>query len=379
MNPKKKFFLFKQSKHFCAVPWNHIEVWSDGKIRTCSSGSSFGNINSDSLESILSNSTIRQIKHNLVNDQFDNNCTKCHQLTTPGEHFDLRNHYNPMFQTLSIDYDNLDAFNLNAIDLHWDNTCNFKCVYCNPEQSSLIAQEQNLPVIRTNNDNIDKIIKLIVENQYNMKELYLSGGEPLLVKHNFKLLKQITNTDLPIRINSNISHAVKTNLVFDQLTRFKNVHWTLSADAMEDKFNYIRSGGNWDDFLNSIDNICKLEHKLRINMVWFVGSADTMFDTIRFFVEKYNITDITINQLDGHPYLQVRNAPNSVKESAKEKLSKLLDSNLIKHKSNSWYNIARCAQELEMPSEDSSGYASYFNRLDQLRGTNWRHVFPELV
>jgi molybdenum cofactor biosynthesis enzyme MoaA len=379
MDPKKKFFLFKQSQYFCAVPWNHFEVWSNGEIRTCSKGKTFGNINTDSIESILNNPIIRGIKHDLVHDQFNTNCTGCHRLTTPEEHFDLRNHYNPMLQKFDIDYDNLDAFELNAIDLHWDHTCNFKCVYCNPQQSSLIAQEQGIPVTRSDNDNIDKIIELIIRNQYHIKEIYLSGGEPLLIKHNARLLSQLSNTDLPIRINSNISHAVETNAVFNQLTRFTNVLWTLSADAMDDKFNYIRSGGDWVEFLSRLDGICNLGHNLRINLVWFIGSVGTIFDTIEFFIQNYSITDITINQLYGHPYLQVRNAPKSAKVLAKEKLTKLLESGLITSKSNAWYNIARCLKELELPPEDPVGYIKYFDNLDQLRGTNWRSTFPELT
>jgi hypothetical protein len=52
---------------------------------------------------------------------------------------------------------------------------------------------------------------------------------------------------------------------------------------------------------------------------------------------------------------------------------------LIQEKSNAWYNIARCRQELEIAESDPSGYVKYFDRLDQLRGTNWRQVFPELA
>lgn len=379
MDHKKKFFLFKQSQHFCSVPWNQFEVWSNGEIKTCSKGSSFGNINNDSIESILTSSAIRAIKQDLVNDRYNSNCARCHELTTSGEHFDLRNHYNPMFKEVDIDYENLDSFQLNAIDLHWENTCNFKCVYCNPQQSSLIASEQGLPVSRTDNINIDKIIKSIQQNQYHMKEIYLSGGEPLLIKHNARLLSQLDNINLPIRINSNISQAVPTNPVFAQLVRFSNVLWTLSADAMGERFNYIRSGGNWHEFLTRLSGIHALGHSLRVNMVWFVGSVSSMFDTIEYFVQQHGITDITINQLERHPYLQARNAPDSVKQQAKIKLTKLLDSGMIQSKSNAWYNIARCAKELDLPANTVDGYAKYFDHLDRLRGTNWRETFPELV
>ena len=379
MNPKKKFFLFHQSRHFCSVPWNHFEIFSDGNLRTCSKGSSFGNINQQPLDSILQSDNIKHIKQDLLNDVLNNNCKGCHQLSTGSEHFDLRNHYNPMFKQFDIDYEDISAFELNGIDLHWDNTCNFRCIYCNPKQSSLIAQEQGIPNIRTDQDNIDKVIDLVVKNQNTMKEIYLSGGEPLLVKHNAKMLSKISNTNLPIRINSNLSLISDTNPVVSELRRFKNVLWTVSADNQGARFEYVRNGGSWDKFLQNLNTVKQFGHQVRLNMVWCVSNVNDMFDTVRYFIEQHGITDITVNQLEKHAYLQARHAPESVKQHSLAKLNELLSSGLISEKSNTWYNIARCGHELNNTDSDPNGYMAYFDRLDHLRGTNWRTVFPELV
>ena len=379
MNPKKKFFLFRQSKHFCAVPWNHFEIWTDGNVRTCSKGIPFGNINDQPLDHILQSADIQAIKQDLLEDRANKNCIDCHRLATGTKHFDLRNHYNPMFRNFDIDYEDITAFELNGVDLHWDNTCNFKCVYCNPTQSSLIAQEQGIAINRIDKTNVDNIIARIEQNQHVMKEIYFSGGEPLLVKHNVQLLKKLVNTELPIRINSNISQATDSNLVFAELKRFQNVLWTVSADCMGEQFNYVRHGGNWDQFLNNLKNIKTLGHGIRLNLVWFVGSVSSLSNTIRYFVQEHGITDITINQLYKHEYLRARHAPVAIKQQARTQINQLLTSGLIEDKSNTWYNIARCTQELEISESDPSGYVEYFNHLDQLRGTNWRQTFPELA
>lgn len=379
MNPKKKFFLFHQSKHFCSVPWNHFEVFSDGDVRTCSKGVTFGNLNQQPLDQILQSDKIKNIRQDLLDDVLNENCKGCHKLSTSEEHFDLRNHYNPMFKQFDVDYEDTASFELHGIDLHWDNTCNFKCVYCNHQQSSLIAQEQGIPAIRIDQSNIDRLIDLVVKNQYAMKEIYLSGGEPLLIKHNAKLLSKITNTDLPIRVNSNISLISDKNPVYAELRRFKNVLWTVSVDNKGSRFEYIRNGSNWDKFLKNLDFVKKSGHQVRINMVWFVANVVDMFDSVKYFIEQHGITDITVNQLQEHPYLRARHAPESVKQQALVKLKELLDSGLISEKSNTWYNIARCDRELKNHNGDHTGYAKYFDKLDQLRGTNWRKVFPELA
>lgn len=379
MDPKRKFILFHKNQYFCAAPWNNLKVYSNGDIHTCSNGPAYGNINREPLEKILANDTIKQIKSDLWNNQANRNCNDCHRLSTGQEHFDLRNYYNPMFKEFDIDYSQQDNFELHAIDLHWSNVCNFKCVYCNPEQSSLIAQEQKIPIVKVDNTNIDFIIDLVVKNQHTMKEIYLSGGEPLLIKQNQLLLSKITNTDLLVRINSNISMAVDSNPIFAELKRFRNVLWTVSADSMGARFNYIRQGGDWDKFLINLDTLQTLGHDIRINLVWFVGTVSCLFDTIEFFVTKYNITDITVNQLDDHPYMLARHAPQQLKQQARARLDQLLHSGLIESGSNSWYNIARCVSELEQPSDHMHGYSDYFDGLDRMRGTQWREIFPELT
>jgi radical SAM protein with 4Fe4S-binding SPASM domain len=378
MNSKKKFWLFKQSQHFCSVPWNHFEVWSTGDIRTCSKGSSFGNINETSIEDILNSNKIKSIKDDLLADKLNTNCSACHKLTTQDEHFDLRNHYNPMFKSFDIDYENTQAFELHGIDLHWNNTCNFKCVYCNPSQSSLIAEEQKIIVRKSSTENIDKIIEMIVKNQHVMKEIYFSGGEPLLIKHNATLLAQIENKELPLRVNSNISVANDNNPVFAEIKKFKNVLWTVSAEANGDRFEYIRNGGNWTKFINNLENIKKLGHDLRLNSVFFIGSLATIFDNIEYFIVDHNVIDITINQLSGHSYLLARNARVELKEKTLVRLEKLLASGLVTPQSNSYYNILRCRRELQLAADDDTGYVEYFDQLDHLRNTNWRNIFSEL-
>jgi pyruvate-formate lyase-activating enzyme len=379
MDPKQKFFLFHKNQNFCAAPWNHIEVWSNGAISTCSKGMEYGRITNEKIEDILVSDTIKNIKSDLLANRPNSNCEGCHKWSTEQKHYDLRNHYNPMFKEFDVDYSDVEKFELHGIDLHWNNTCNFKCIYCNAEQSSAIAQEQQVTVARIDNFNIEYIIDQVEKNQYKMKEIYLTGGEPLLIKHNHLLLSKITNTDLPIRVNSNISMITDSNLVFAELKRFKNVLWTISADSQGNRFNYVRHGGDWNQFLINLAKLKSIGHKLRINLVWFVGNVSCMAETIEFFIQEHGITDITINQLDEHEYLLARHAPVAVKQQAKIQLDRLLNSGLIDPESNSWYNIARCVRELDTESDNPTGYCDYFDKLDRLRGTQWRSIFTELV
>ena len=68
MDPKRKFFLFKQAKHFCSVPWNHFKVDMSGQVSTCTNGENIlGNINANTVNEILSESKFLEIKQDLLN------------------------------------------------------------------------------------------------------------------------------------------------------------------------------------------------------------------------------------------------------------------------------------------------------------------------
>lgn len=379
MDPKRKFWLFKQSKHFCAVPWNQFQVFSDGSVKTCTRGKRIGNLMETPIDEILGSAEISKIKTDLLEDKLNPNCTICHKLSSGDDHYDLRNHYNSLLSTVDIDYDDLNAFELHSIDLHWDNTCNLKCVYCNPRQSSLIAAEQKVSVDKIDPARIDQIIQMIVKNQHSMKEIYMSGGEPLLIKHNYRLLSSLDNKNIPLRINSNITLATDSNPVFAEVKKFKNVLWTVSADTQGEKFNYIRNGSNWEQVIKNLETIKNLGHQIRLNSVFFIANITDMFDTIEYFITNYGITDITVNKLYDHPAMRARNASPELKEQARQKLQQLLNSGLIEKNSNSYFNIARCYEELDRPVETATGYRDYLDHLDRLRGTNWRSIFPELA
>lgn len=379
MDHKKKFFLFTQSDHFCSVPWNHVEIYTNGAVKTCSKGKILDNLLDNTLSEIINSEQVLQLKQTLLTDRPHDNCLECYHLSTGREHTDLRHHYNSLFRTSTVDYDDLSSFKLHGIDLHWDNTCNLKCVYCHPLQSSSIAQEQKVTFQKPKTDKLDQVVDLILENQWNLKEIYFSGGEPMLIKHNLNLLERLENVDIPLRINSNITQVKKGNPFFEQIRRFTNVLWTVSAESTHHRFEYIRHGSQWQEFVKKLDLVIDTGHKIRINSVWFVGSTLSLVDTIKFFINNYAITDFTINQLSGpNACLLVRNAPDSVKDQARDQIKQLLDSSLIEPKSNSYYNILRCNKELDLPASEPNGYKNYFDSLDAMRGTSWKKIFTEL-
>ena len=379
MDAKQKFFLFKQSKHFCSVPWNHFKIDTAGEVTTCVHGKTqFGNIHESSIEEILTSTALCSIKNNLSQDLADNNCVQCQPLEhNEGQSYKfLRDLYNPMFIKSTVDYDDNKDFILNGVDLHWGSTCNLKCITCWGKQSSSIAQELGEPINSVSADPANNTIDFIIKNQTTLKEIYMSGGEPTLIKHNLNLLRQLRkDLDFTIRINTNMTF-MDNNPVIEELKKFPKVLFTISADALTDRFNYIRRGADWNYFMHNLEKLKKLHFNWRVNTVFFVGTALQLPDTQEFFMNNFDINDFTINQVEmGHPSIQCRNLPADLKPTVIAKLQEHQEK--YKQNNNLYGQLENCLKEVARESTES--YIDFFEDIDQRAGTNWRTIFTELV
>jgi MoaA/NifB/PqqE/SkfB family radical SAM enzyme len=377
---KTRFKLFKQNKHFCAAPWNLLYVSPIGTVNTCTWGNTYGDLNSNTVEEIVSNSKYKTLRQDILQDRITDNCKKClsqENITDAGKFDSVRNLYNKLGIESSVDHTDVSQFKLAALDLHWSSICDLKCVTCWHEQSSSIAKEQGMSVNHTPPAVANKLIDYVVSNQNELKEIYMSGGEPTLIKYNLKLLQQIEKRpDLLIRVNSNMQWK-QDNAIIQEILKFPNVMFTCSIDGLGEKFNYIRRGGNWNVTLNNIQFLqAQTNVDLRANTVFFVLTAQELPDIIDYFMQEIGAIDHTINQVTmGQERLRCRNLPIHIKNQVKIKLEKYL----VKYSNNLNIsgNIKNCLVELEYDAADD--YRQYFDDIDLLQGSNWRKLYPELI
>lgn len=379
MDPKTKYRFFRQNKFFCSAPWNLLYVDVNGNIETCAQGGTFGHAERN-LASELNNKNFQSLREEIIQDKLSANCKKCINFennSSAGEFNGLRNHYNTLTVDGDTDYTNKSKFELMALDLHWSSICNLKCVTCWAHQSSSIAREQNKPVNHTPSAVADRIIDFIVANQKSLREIYLSGGEPTLIKYNLKLLRQIEKkSQIAIRVNTNMQWK-QDNPIIKEILKFPNVLFTCSIDGMGPEFDYIRRGGDWETTLSNIKFLQSQPNvDIRANTVFFVLTAQRIPQIIDYFMEEIGSIDHTINQCAmGQYHLRSRNLPMQIKNAVREKLLHTFDK--YQNNLNIAGNIKNCLSELDNDSE-SEEYKSYFDGIDKLQGTNWRNLYPEL-
>ena len=367
------------NRAFCPVPWTSIMYNFDGTVKNCiRSSTPIGNINDNTIEEILSNDLM--IKADMRAGKKFSRCNPCYELEQEKNNFniisdrvfylkELRDVDNTLYDTTN--------FALHTVDIRWSNLCNFACVYCGPEFSSKWASEYN-QVIHTPGDQKRQAFKqYIFDRAAQLKHVYLAGGEPLLMKENLEfleLLKQV-NPDVNLRINTNLSR-VNTN-IFEIIYTFKNVHWTVSVESMSKEFEYIRHGGNWQDFLDNLSTIKQFDHKISFNMLHFLLNHVSIFDCVDFLKSQgFHNNSFIIGALTGPAYLNIRHLPENVLNSVKKILIDRIDKQPGYLLENSYKNML-----IHLDQPFAKNLADSFEQLaimDARRKLDSREIFKDL-
>jgi sulfatase maturation enzyme AslB (radical SAM superfamily) len=175
-------------------------------------------------------------------------------------HFEKTLISSPFFDNFAYSQQAHGHTDLKPVDwqVHLGNFCNSACVFCSPDASSRLAQEQlklklitQLPPRSWCDDpiQIDRFISTI-ESTTNLAYMHFIGGETLITPA-FKVILQRL---IAAGVGSRISIGFTTNLtvwqpdVLELLDQFKEVNLGMSIECMDSVNDYVR----WPSVINSV-------------------------------------------------------------------------------------------------------------------------------
>ena len=372
-----------KNKSICTLPWTGFELEPSGTVKNCIiSKTSLGTINKSNIKDIMHGKENIELKQSMLKDGKPANCAGCYlqeKNTTNMSSISSRLYYLKEVgaKTDLTLYDNVKNFSLKHVDLRWTNSCNQACVYCGPEYSSKWAQELGEKV-KSNKEARQEVKDYVFENITQLENVYLAGGEPMLMKENLEFLKLLKekNPGCSVRVNTNLS-TTETG-IFELLGSFKNVHWTVSVESMEEEYNYIRHHGNWNDFLQNLDVINNLNHKISFNMLHFILNYKSIHNCIDLLKGKgFHDNSFVIGPLYSPLHLNMLNLPlemlNNVVQSLKDKLNE----KPLGYLKNSYENLIKYYTTTKF-ERDTKKFYSKVDILDRRRNQDSRTTFPEL-
>lgn len=319
-------------KNFCYAPWTNIHLNPQGSYKTCcGAGVDIADLRRQSIDTVYNSQTLIQIKKDLLHNKTNKNCVNCYRQESMSS-VSERNWYDDIANKQTINLDNLEASYIQNLDIRWSTTCNLSCSYCSHDASSQWAAYKKIPVERLDySDTIKDIIEFIKKNKNTLKNLGLLGGEPLLQKEN-SLLLDVISDDVHINIVTNLSVPLENNKIFHKLLLKKNVAWDISFDTIEDRFEYVRHGADWNTQINNIRYLQNLVadkpgHSIGAAAVYSIYNALNL-STIHEYFKKNNLPRLRWNELHHPGILSVVNLPKKFQKIAIEQLEKSIDYHL---------------------------------------------------
>ncbi len=428
-------------KTFCSIPWSTIEIGTFGEFRICQfSGNvpssdkkydffeKYTNCLDDSgnemtifthtIEEALNSKYHKEIRKSQENGLRHEHCLVCWDRDDAFEKYNEQSGSTRTYKSFvqlvpldnSIHLDNVKEHttpdgSLNelpiSLDLRFTNVCNMKCIMCYPYYSSAWYEDwveifgkntfkagKKVYEIKKENgvysadilpwhdskewfDQLDRI-------KHRIRHLYITGGEPFIVKGHEKLLDILIESNLASKIileyDTNLS--VINRRVLEKLKHFKKVELAISCDDIEERYEYIRYPGNFDTLLKNLESIKQYENIIVRNLSTCVGLY-SLYSPIRLFdrFKQYNINirfltdpyDIDPKYLPDHLKLKVIESyrKSSIPDRFKNFIIGFFENNL------NVYDEKQCTSYVKK-------FIIYMESLDKVRKTNWKKTFPEI-
>lgn len=158
---------------------------------------------------------------------------------------------------------------LRKIHLRFNNICNFKCRMCNPKFSSAWAEENkkhkyfihNYTLDKDIFDSTDDLYDLILKNKDTLRQITISGGEPLITNINYRFLHFLIDnnlTHITIEYSTNLSKINYNGIdLISLFNKFDKILLNVSVDGYDKNVEYSRHGFNWDIFIKNLNQVRK--------------------------------------------------------------------------------------------------------------------------
>ena len=294
-------------KMICKMLSNHVYVGTTGQYRLCCVSQEPTNketIFTHRPEEWLASETVTKTKELLAQGVWPSSCSTCKNHEEQGiqSRRQCKDFYGP---------------GVTHLDLRFGNSCNLKCISCYGGASSSIANEDKemiqrgiIPISSQTFDNYNWYDEKVLSyfDNFPLSEVYLTGGEPMMVKHLPDLLARL---DPSVTIRFNTNGTIFNPKINTLLKKFKKVIMSISLDAVGAKIEYIRYGSIWKEIEHNVSYYID-NYKTDITPCISVLNALYYDEIVEWAAVKK--TKIYDNLLVMPEWLNLRNAPQSLKD-----------------------------------------------------------------
>lgn len=409
--------IYKSTKHYCPLLWNHLHVNTNGDVQPCCMApfsATLGNLKEKSFDEIWNGNAMKKARRRLLKDMPLNTCQGCYEKENSSD-WSLRKasimkYHNEVKDLLKTTTP--DGTSLNSKPTYWDirfsNICNMRCRMCGHFSSSkwfndaktlskeynnhiYLGKDDSRAIIHALNNSTDLLDRLDEYLPF-VQELYFAGGEPMLMEEHYRILTRLDELGLHntfIRYNTNFLQLYyKDKDIVELWKRFTNVFCSISVDTYGTRAEILRHDTIWSKIEDNIKRVKKEVPHVRFNIAPTVQILNifSVTDLHKDWCEKgwLKPNDFFLNILHDPDFYNIQALPLILKEQAKKKLLEHLQW-LSKNYNDNLYSISNTINNTinyMMSNQLDESYlyemCKQTKQLDTIRNQNTPATFPEL-
>jgi pyruvate-formate lyase-activating enzyme len=420
------------SPTFCGAKWYNATVWlGSGKTTSCHHPPA----HKVSVESIKQN---YKMLHNTPEKKDDRRkmqlgerpvgCEYCWKIEDMAVDSISDRVYKSMVYTKSDlieastrDYN--EDIDLKTLEIAFDGTCQFACSYCNPSFSTTwvkdikkygpyidIADSRNhykdehssdhLYTYNESNPYVEAFFKWWETDLHKtLNRLRITGGEPLMSGHTWKLLDWFNEN----KSKSKTRLAINTNLGFDKdvlerlLASTENVQLEIytSNEAVGKYAEYIRDGLDWEQWVSNMKFLIESKRILNLHVMFTVNSLclESLPNLLNLLLEWKQQYDTSIGfsiNIQRFPSFQSAIVlPLDIRTQYSQRITTWLDENrqnnlLQNNEINQIQRLIDYLQLVDIPhglnfdrEQIQREYKSFYSQYDVRRNKNFEETFKD--
>ncbi|MBC6415424.1 MAG: twitch domain-containing radical SAM protein [Bdellovibrionales bacterium] len=418
------------SRTFCVYPWIELIVGPTKHLKLCCIASSAVldskgvayDCSKDNLKDYWNSEGLREVRKKMLQGESISSCDHCYYQESIGR-ISYRQSFNKQWLFSNYGKEILKRVNQSRqndyrveenplyLDIRPGNLCNLSCRMCNPGNSSKIYKEQK-ELLKTDSGFKDLINedffkgdekefhnwykkeslwKSILDWTPSLRQLYFTGGEPTLIKENWKFINYLQEKDFAKNIDLifNLNCTQVPDKLINTFSHFKSVTITLSIDGYKEVQEYIRYPSKWKEIENNVIKLVKnrtrkcLFYLSPVVQVYNILNLVDIFDWRDRIEKNYKVNiDMSLIMCTGPEYFDIENLPSSIKEQA---LSRITSYERKYKKKNDFFfntlssikNVLRKEEKKDL-SKHLRNFFRYTSILDRKRSNDFSKSFGEL-
>lgn len=272
---------------FCPVPFQEIEIFSDGSVFTCCPSwneyYSIGNVFESSVEEIWNSDKVVQLRRRILHDDYSL-CKKdkCYMLHNRNFFSDFISEFKPVMEQSPL-----------RVKYGYDYECNIACSICRKEVKRLSDEELEKWDSKIDSFFIPllKSTKVLVINTH---------GDPFGSRHSRKVIKKAAQTYPELKFDFTTNGILCNEKMFEQLNlkpeQIDTIRISIHAATKETYGKIIKNGEElFDTLIRNLEYLSELKKNYNFTfLIQFVVMANNYKEMPQFveMAEKYNAVPI---------------------------------------------------------------------------------------